>query len=199
MTPTTTFCAPAINRLRDHLMELSTHSIPPQHGALRAESASPEERALMRRFRPFAELFYMVAAADGQVDEDEQSLILGAFRALTGGAVRRERLEELCRDLEEMRASQGWEDRLEAVCSELAQDHQDAELAFTLASAVALADDRVTENEEELLMTLGDWLNIRNSRSKILIEESKPSGETESVSKLRGSVNVPPEENWKVR
>lgn len=191
--------APAINRLRDHLMELSTHSIPPQHGALRAESASPEERALMRRFRPFAELFYLVAAADGQVDKDEESLILGAFRALTGGAVRKERLEELCHDLSEMRASRGWEDRLEAVCAELAQDHQDAELAFTLASAVALANDRVTENEEELLLTLGDWLNIRNSRSKILIEESKPHDEAESASKVRETLFPSPDENWKAR
>ncbi len=166
---------PLIARLRDHLLDLSAHSILPRNGTQRALVESPEERAVMDRFRPFAELFYLVAAADGEVDEEERQLILGAFRALTGGSVRKERLMELSEELRLLRESQSVYDRLEIICSEIANNRQDADLAFTLASAVAVANKEVSDTEQELLDTLASWLGIRDSRAKILVAESRNS------------------------
>lgn len=166
---------PLIHRLRAHLLGLSRHSIPPQHGATAASESSPEEAAVIERFRPFAELFYLVATADGHVDTQERAVMVGAFRALTGGRVRGNTLEALHRELQTLVENQGTESRLEAVCAHLAADREEAELAFTLASAVALADHDFDASEQSLLKQLASWLGISASRIRLLVEQGQKS------------------------
>jgi tellurite resistance protein len=123
----------------------------------------------MIRFRPFAELFFLVAAADGKVEDSERAVILGSFRALTGGRVRAKALLALENRL---RADLDQGDRLarlEDVCSALSGDPQDAELALTLASAVAIADKTVDPNEVELIQTLASWLGVSKARTSELL------------------------------
>lgn len=156
---------PIISDVRDHLLRLSRTSFEPTHGGRRAREGSPEEDAVIDRFRPFAELFLLVAAADGTIDDAERAVILGAFRGLTGGRVRSSTLETLEREIQAVIAASDTVARLEGVCAHLAGDRQDAELAFTLASAVALADENVDPSEVELLRTLASWLSIREDRA----------------------------------
>lgn len=166
---------PLIRNLTAHLMGLSRHSISPQHGAKSVTLESPEEVAVMNRFHPFAELFFLVASADGEIDEDERAVMLGAFRALTGGRVRGARLEALEAELQDLVLSEGHLTRLEAVCSALASDRDDAELAFTLASAVALANEDFDPGEESLLSNLASWLRISPERISALVDSGRNS------------------------
>jgi tellurite resistance protein len=152
--------SPVILQLRSHLLRLAKESILPQHGGRRVHLGSPEEDAVMERFRPFAELLLLVAAADGVIEEVERAVILGAFRAITGGRVRSATLNALEEKIQvEIAAGQN-DVLLERVCTALARDKRDAELALTLASAVALADKVVDPNEVELIRTLASWLSI---------------------------------------
>lgn len=118
----------------------------------------------MVRFRPFAELLLLVAAADGRIDEVERAVILGAFRAITGGRVRSATLLALEQELRVTISGGDRDALLEDVCSALAVDKRDAELALTLASAVALADQTVDVAEAELIRTLASWLSIPPTR-----------------------------------
>ncbi len=166
---------PLIQSLRAHLLGLSHQSIPPQHGAMAASQSSPEEVAVMERFRPFAELFYLVASADGVVDAQERAVMLGAFRALTGGRVRGSTLEALEQELKDLVEQQGTLNRLEQVCAYLGSDREDAELAFTLASAVALANEAFDPSEQSLLTDLASWLGISKHRIAVLVEQGRNS------------------------
>jgi tellurite resistance protein len=152
--------APPIQRIVAHLLGLAQASIAPTHGGRHALIGSVEEAAVLDRFRPFAELFMLVAMADGQIDRNEHAVILGAFRSLTGGRVRGQSLEHLERELREKLAEEDPLDRLEIVCAALARDRREAELALTLASAVAVADSRVHPTEKTLLLTLAKWLRL---------------------------------------
>lgn len=166
---------PLIRNLTAHLLGLSRQSIPPQHGARTAAQESPEEAAVMERFHPFAELFFLVASADGEIDKQERAVMLGAFRALTGGRVRASRLEALEDELRDLALSEGHLARLEAVCSSLAGERDDAELAFTLACAVALANEDFDPGEESLLSNLAAWLRISPQRIAALMDLGRNS------------------------
>ena len=164
---------PAVRNLREHLLRLATHSIPPGVGATRAREHSPEEDAVLRRFAPFAELLYLVAASDGTTHPDERGIILGAFRALTGGRVSGQRLRELEVVIRERLETSEPEVLLEEVASDLALQRQDAELAFSLAAAVVVADRMIHPEEEAFLSVLGDWLHIRPERAHLLLSGAK--------------------------
>jgi tellurite resistance protein len=167
---------PLIASLREHLLRLARASFEPVHGGRRAQEGSPEEDAVMDRFRPFAELFLLIAAADGKVDDAEKAAILGSFRALTGGRVRSATLLALEEDVTRRVREGDQLDMLEGVCARLAADARDADLAYTLASAVAFADRRVDAREAELLETLADWLRISPAR-RVELTAGRPTSD----------------------
>lgn len=166
---------PLVRGLRDHLVDLSVQSIRPHHGGSKADAASPEERAILERFRPFAELFVLVAYADGRFEESERSVILGAFRAMTGGRVRTPSLEALKDVLQTTVSQSDPDERLEQICGALAFDREDAELAFALASAVALSDNRTTTEEADLLAKVASWLRLSENRIDRLLNAGRMS------------------------
>lgn len=163
---------PAILEIRAHLLGLSRASIGPEYGGRRVLPGSPEESVVLARFRPFAELLLLVAAADGTTDAGERALLLGAFRAMTGGRVSGSALLELERTLRAKIDAGDPEELLEDICTALAQDKRDAELGLTLASAVALADFEVDPAEVRLIQTLASWLSIPPSRVQELLDGS---------------------------
>lgn len=169
---------PLIRRLRQHLLEVAPSSVAPETaqelGSLTADG-SPEELAILDRFRPFGQLFYLVASADGDIDDDERHVMRGAFESLTSGRVGRERLLELERDFIERSAQRDREDLLESVCSALAHDREDAELAFTLAAVVAVANRRVEDHEHRLVDQLASWLGLSQRRAAELLRAGQRS------------------------
>ncbi|HSC88069.1 MAG TPA: TerB family tellurite resistance protein [Polyangiaceae bacterium] len=169
------FDSALVRSLRDHLLGLAQHSIIPRDPAGRPARATPEEAAVLERFEPFAELLFLVTDADGTVSDVERATILGAFRALTGGRVSPLALEGLEQELADRRRRHGRMSRLEAACTRLALNREDAELAFTLANAVALADRSLLADEEALLEQLSDLLGVSSKRFDALVESSRAS------------------------
>jgi tellurite resistance protein len=169
------FDSALIRTLRDHLLGLAKHSIVPRDPAGRPGSETPEVEAIIERFDPFAELLFLVTHEDGVVTEPERATILGAFRALTGGRVSPSRLEGIEADLDARRRREGKGARLEAACTKLSLNRDDAELAFTLANAVALADRELHAQETEMLEQLSDLLGVTSQRFDALVESSRQS------------------------
>ena len=100
---------------------------------------------------------------------------LGAFVALTDGRLPRSTLERVEQAVVERAKRDGWELRLHRVCSDLSADRDDAELAFTLASAVALSSDVTTEAELSLLSFIAEALGISPRRMDVLLRGSRNS------------------------
>lgn len=169
-----------LSQLKAHLLELGRHSILPQRNAPPALPGTDDEVAVLERFRPFAELFLLVASADGSVDPRERAVTLGAFRALSGGRVRGASLEGLEQQVEQQLKSVDRLDMLESVCSALAGDREDAELAFTLGSVVALADESLDRQEQDLLVQLATWLRIPPDRAEALLQSVRERPASES-------------------
>lgn len=169
------FDSPLIRTLRDHLLGLARHSIAPRDPAGRAPSETPEEEAIIERFEPFAELLFLVTDADGAVSDSERATILGAFRALTGGRISPSRLEKIELEIEARRQREGMHVRLEAACTRLSLNRDDAELAFTLANAVALADRDLDGPETVLLEQLSHLLGVSSQRFDALVESGRHS------------------------
>lgn len=160
---------PLVQRLRDHLIQQSRPPFAPLPGTSTTQYGSEEEAAILERFRPFGELLFLVALADGQVEQEERSLMKGAFHILTAGRVRGTALAQLENELASALKEHGVEARLEAVCNAFSQNREDAELAFSLASAAALADFKIDASEALLISQLASWLGISRTRANELL------------------------------
>lgn len=163
----------AIDRLRNHLIATAPISIRPPRPDEVADPGSPEEEAILNRFFPFAELMYLVARADGVIVPREREAILGAYRTLTGGRVPKERLRQLEDATDELYRRDGLEERLERICTTLALDRGDAELALSLAAAVALADCLQESDEVDLLQTVARWLGLEDLLARAILNRTQ--------------------------
>ena len=66
---------------------------------------------------------------------------------------------------------QGKDARLQEIASEIAEDPHEAEGAFALAAAVALADDEVADEENDLINQLADWFGIPPERTGEILDQ----------------------------
>ena len=72
---------------------------------------------------------------------------------------------------EERLSAQGREERLCQIGAQLSADPADAEMAFSLAAAVAVADDRVDVEEGNLVGELAEFFGISPKRATALLDE----------------------------
>lgn len=128
--------------------------------------ASSELSALSARIRPFAEVMYLVLAADEVLTERERDVLRGALRSLSDGALSSTAMDEMLEDFRRARARDGIELRLDFLASALCVDRTDARLALRLATAAADADHGVGPEEEAVIRALGERLGV--SRSEML-------------------------------
>jgi tellurite resistance protein len=66
---------------------------------------------------------------------------------------------------------EGRERRLEEIAEQLSEVPAEAETAFTLAAAVALADETVADEENALINQLAQWFGISSQRAESLLDE----------------------------
>jgi tellurite resistance protein len=149
-----------IERLRDKLLARGQPTLAPPAPA---RPATPELWALADRVRPFAEVMYLVLAADEDISERERDVLRGALRSLTEGALSSAALDEMLQEFESNRAREGLELRLDYLASALYPDRSDARLALGLATAAADADRGVGPQEREVITSLAERLGIRHS------------------------------------
>jgi tellurite resistance protein len=163
-----------IRRLRDALLQSGrrTDVLSPAFETLaRAGILSDNERVALARVDPMVETLFLVMAADGKVHEDERTAIRGAVRGLTGDLLHEGTIKVMLETYERTLASEGREARLRRVGETLRNHPSDAEGAFALAAAVALADDTVDDEERSLVKQIAEWFGITDLRAQAILNQ----------------------------
>jgi hypothetical protein len=154
----------AIRRLRDALLSNSTA------GASNTGAPSATGDAVLRRVEPFAETMFIVMVADDHAATSEQQALGAAVGILTDGLVGPDGVREMIDRFRDNLSTFGAESRLARIGASFGADRDDREIAFTLAAAMALADDEVAIGENRTLAWVREYFGISDQRALALIE-----------------------------
>jgi tellurite resistance protein len=132
---------------------------------------SPEETQALARVDPLAETMFLMMAADGKVEEAERDAVRGAIRGLTDDIIRSGTIKVMLENYQQKLEEEGREARLQEIAEAIAEEPSDAEGAFALAAAVALADDDVADEENELINQLAEWFGISDERAGEILDQ----------------------------
>jgi tellurite resistance protein len=164
-----------IRRLRDALLVSGRREsavLSPAYETLaRAGVLSPEEEHALARVGPMAETMFLMMAADGKITDSERDAMRGAIRGLTDGLLHDGTIKVLLESFEQHLAADGREARLKHVAESLAATPSDAEGAFALSAAVALADDEVSDEERGFVTQLATWFGIGSERAAAILDQ----------------------------
>lgn len=164
-----------IARLRDALLESgrrpSTVLSSAYEALTRAGLLTAEETVALSRVDPLAETMFLMMSVDGQVHQTERDAVRGAIRGLTNNVLRTGTINVMLEKYAERLEAQGRDRRLHEIAEEIANDPGEAEGAFALAAAVALADGEVDHSENEFINQLADWFGITPERAEQLLDQ----------------------------
>ena len=132
---------------------------------------SADEVAALNRVDPLAETMFLMMAADGKVADAERDAVRGAIRGLTDNLLRSGTIKVMLEVYEQRLKEQGRESRLQEIAETLAEDQHEAEDAFSLAAAVALADDEIHDEENSLINQLAHWFGISKERADQILDQ----------------------------
>jgi len=164
-----------VRRLRDAL--LAGGRVSDDVSAERADRPRDRGRqAAMERVAPFVETMYLVMMVDGHADLQEELALRGALLTLTDGLLESALLDELLLHCRQLAADFGAEARLQSIGSRICANRMDRELAFSLAAAVALADDAVAVEESLILESISEWFGVSGSRRRELLQPFETRG-----------------------
>lgn len=159
----------AIRRLRDFLLS-SQQSVGNDAAATDPGIDPWTGSAIARRVEPFAETMFLVMMADGEPDAVERRALLGALSVLTEGQVSATLFETMLDRFAADVAREGVEARIARLGTRLSADQEERETAFTLAAAIALADDRVHAGENATLGMIREYYGVSSRRMAALLE-----------------------------
>jgi tellurite resistance protein len=141
---------------------------------------SVEEVAALTRVDPLAETMYLMMSADGKIAEEERDAIRGAIRGLTDGILHSGTINVMLENYAKQANEEGRDERLRQIAEEIAEEPSEAEGAFALAAAVAMADQEIADEENEFINQLAEWFGISEDRSaEILDQLEEDRGEAE--------------------
>jgi len=164
-----------IERLRDALLQSGRRPsvvLSSAYETLTREGLlSPEEASALNRVDPLAEVMYLMMSADGKLAEAERDAVRGAIRGLSNNILRTGTINVMLENFEQRSAEQGRDERLRELAEEICEHESDAEAAFALAAAIALADDAVADEEDAFINQLATWLGISPSRAEELLDQ----------------------------
>lgn len=109
-------------------------------------SAVLDDRDPALLFNAIVEAGYLVAAADGQVDDTELATLKNAVQIISDGDISADEIDTLVEDLIDLRRSEGETARCKAVGQSLA-DSKAAEEGLYLAAAIAYVSAGLDERE----------------------------------------------------
>ncbi len=130
------------------------------------------QQATLERVLPMLETLYLIMVADLETSDAERATLRGAIKTLTSATLGDDVLDDLLDGFEERLAEQGREARLHQIGALLCADPADAEIAFSLAAAVALADDRVDSEERRLVEDMAESFGISSKRAASILEDA---------------------------
>jgi uncharacterized tellurite resistance protein B-like protein len=164
-----------IERLRDALLESGRRPSLVMSSAYetltREGLLSPEEVAALNRVDPLAETMFLMMAADGTLSDIEQEAVRGGIRGLTDDVLRTGTITVMLENYQRRLEAEGRDERLRQIAEQIAEETSDAESAFALAAAVALADDDVSEEENAFINQLAGWFGINPERSTAILDQ----------------------------
>jgi tellurite resistance protein len=164
-----------IERLRDALLQSGRRPSVVTSSAYetltREGLLSPEEASALTRVDPLAECMFLMMSADGELAEAERDAVRGAIRGLTGDLLRSGTINVMLQTYAERLAEQGRDSRLQEIASDIAEEKSEAEAAFALSAAVALADDEVTDEENAFINQLAEWFGIAPARASEILDQ----------------------------
>ena len=174
-----------IERLRDALLQSgrrpslvasSAYEVLTREGLL-----SPEEITALNRVEPLAETMFLMMAADGKLTADEQDAVRGGIRGLTDDALHTGTITVMLQNYQRRLEEEGRDERLRQIADSIAEQPSEAESAFALAAAVALADDDVSEEENAFINQLASWFGISPERSSAILDQLDEDAATEGA------------------
>jgi tellurite resistance protein len=157
-----------IRRLRDGLVKRGSIS---NDAELDADMPVLYQQAVLERFTPFAETMYLMMLIDGHADSVELDAIRGAMQILTDGTLDNEVLNGVFKRCAKKAEEYGVEGRLQFIGAHLSTDRVDRETAFSLAAAVAIADNKLEEVEIALMESIAEWYGISSKRCKEILQD----------------------------
>jgi tellurite resistance protein len=164
-----------IRRLRDALLKSGRRDTEVRSSAYeiltREGLLSAEETEAVDQVGPIAETMYLMMCADGTITDDERDTLVGAIRGLTGNLLQDGTINVMVERYQQAVRTHGRDARLQEIAHRLSDKRSDAESAFALAAAVALADDSVADAEREFITRLAEWLNITPERASAIVNE----------------------------
>ena len=140
---------------------------------------SPEEVGSVNRVEPLAETMFLMMAADGTISETERDAVRGAVRGLTDNLLRTGTINVMLETYGKRLAESGRDARLQEIAEVIAEDPNEAEGAFALAAAIALADDEVTDEENAFINQLAEWFGISEERASEILDQLEEDREAE--------------------
>jgi tellurite resistance protein len=164
-----------IERLRDALLESGRRPsvvVSSAYETLTREGLlSPEEITALNRVDPLAETMFLMMAADGKLTTSERDAVRGGIRGLTDDVLRTGTINVMLDNYQRRLDSEGRDERLRHIAETIAEAPSEAESAFALAAAVALADDDVAEEENAFINQLAGWFGIEPERAGIILDQ----------------------------
>lgn len=157
-----------IRRLRDGLVSRGGSL---NSGTLAAEVSTPYQQAVLERFAPFAETMYLMMLIDKHADSVELDAITGAMQILTDGALNSDDLNDIFKRSARETKAHGVEGRLQFIGAKLSADRVDRETAFSLAAAMAIADNKLERVEVSLMESIAEWYGISSKRCHELLQD----------------------------
>ena len=151
-----------------------------QSGRLASDAATSAQQpagpdvhdTALERIYPFAETLYLVMMIDGEADAAELDAIRGAIRILSNGLLADSALDAIFERCRERAAQRGAGACWQEIGALLSSDRLDRETAFTLAAAVAMADDELRNAESALIGDICEWFGISNKRAQVLLQDA---------------------------
>lgn len=164
-----------IERLRDALLQSgrrpSTVLSSAYETLTREGLLSPEEASALNRVDPLAEAMFLMMSVDGKVADEERDAVRGAIRGLTDDLLRSGTINVMLENYERRLREHGKDARLQEIASEIAEETSEAEGAFALSAAIALADDEITEEENAFINQLAEWFGITPERASEILDQ----------------------------
>jgi tellurite resistance protein len=172
-----------IRRLRDALLQSGRRPsvvLSPAYETLTREGLlSLEEMTALSRVDPLAETMFLMMAADGKVEEAERDAVRGAIRGLSDNILRSGTVNVMLENYRKRLAEQGRDERLREIADEIAEEPSEAEGAFSLAAAIALADDEIAPEENAFINQLAEWFGIPEDRTTQILNQLDEDREAE--------------------
>jgi tellurite resistance protein len=165
-----------LKRIRDELLEVGQP--PSVHFMKVADVEDPfaGDPDAKRRFEALFEVMYLMVMADNNVADVEREVLRGAVRGLTEHSVRTHHIEKLFEKCAEL-SKQGVNVRLKAVAPIIKEDPALVDAAFSLAAALAFADNEIQDSENELINDLADVLGLDTERADELLNQLEKESE----------------------